>query len=76
MSNQLWSLSWSKKQNCFHIEPLSDLVKHNVRAFAEGGVLNDYHPVCIGSREECEVFSRTYRSLLREREKLQQPYVI
>lgn len=69
MSNQLWSLSWSKKQNCFHIEPLADLVRKNASAFINERTINDYHLVCIGSRDDCDEFSRAHRQLLVKRER-------
>lgn len=68
MSSQQWSLAWSKKQNCFHIEPLSELLKKNRRALLDGCSLNDYHIVCAGTREQCEEFSRAHHQLLSKRD--------
>jgi len=68
MSTETWALLWSKQQNCFHIEPASDLFKKNVRAFHEDREINDYHPIHIGSREACEMAANFERYLLNERD--------
>jgi hypothetical protein len=68
MSDKAWSLVWSRKQNCFHIEPLQELLKKNKRAFFDGFALNDYHLICVGTRDQCEEFSRANRQILSERD--------
>ena len=61
-------LLWSRKQNAFHIETLSSLTKKNVEAFALNRPLNDYHPISIGAREECDKIADKVRPRLVLRE--------
>ena len=68
-----WALLWSKRQNCFHIEPANELTKKNKQAMFDDKTLNDYHPVAIGSREFCERVASESRHLLMSREV---PYVV
>ena len=42
-------LLWSKQQNCFHIEPMSQLLMKNLRAFVNEKSLNDYHLIGTGT---------------------------
>lgn len=69
MNHEIWALLWSKKQNCFHIEPASELCKKNGRAMHGESDLNDYHPVHIGSRQACDIFADLNRDLLVRRER-------
>lgn len=61
-------LLWSRKQNAFHIETLSSLTKKNVEAFALNRPLNDYHPIYMGTREECDKIADKARPRLVFRE--------
>lgn len=61
-------LLWSRKQNAFHIETLSSLTKKNVEAFALNRPLNDYHPIYMGTREECDKIADKARPRLVSRE--------
>jgi hypothetical protein len=70
MSAETWALLWSKKQNCFHIEPATELFKKNVRAMHENRALNDYHPIHVGTRDACEKVADLNRYLLKERDAL------
>ena len=68
MNKGIWVLLWSKKQNCFHIEPARELCKKNVRAMDSDLEINDYHPIYIGSRETCDMAADFNRWQLIERE--------
>lgn len=70
MKNEIWVLLWSKRQNCFHIETVDELCRKNTGKMHEDGVINDYHPIHIGSREVCEGFAKFNRGLLAERDQL------
>lgn len=63
-----WALLWSKKQNCFHIEPAEELFKKNTKAMHEGRTLNDYHVIHVGDRAGCELVAGVNRPLLRNRD--------
>lgn len=63
-----YALLWSRKQNCFHIEPFAELLEKNTRAFKAGRFINDYHPIYVGSRENCDKAAGNSRHLLIERE--------
>ena len=68
MSQEIWVLLWSKNQNCFHVEPASELCRKNVNKMVVNGVINDYHTVYIGSRESCDRAADMSRHLLDKRE--------
>lgn len=73
MSNETYALLWSKKSNCFHIEPLSSTVKTGLRFFRTDST-NDYLVIWIGSRDECGKQSDELRPMLREREEVRRLY--
>lgn len=68
MTNSQWVLLWSKKQNCFHIEPAQDLFSKNFAAMCRDKQINDYHPVFMGPRESCEKAANHHRPMLSDRE--------
>ena len=68
MSIETWALLWSKKQNCFHIEPATALFSKNLRAMDENKTLNDYHVIHVGSREACDHLAADSRQMLQARE--------
>lgn len=60
-------LEWSKKQNAFHIHPITTAIEKNINALIANDD-RDYVPVMAGSREDCEVFASKYRERLLQRE--------
>lgn len=70
MTHEIWVLLWSKRQNCFHIEPAGELCRKNVNKMHSDGEINDYHPIHIGSREGCDRAADFNRGLLAERDQL------
>lgn len=69
MSCSQWVLLWSKRQNCFHIEPAQELVRKNAAAMHGDKTLNDYHPVFMGTRDQCNAQAESSRHLLMERDR-------
>lgn len=63
-----WVLLWSRRQNCFHIEPAGELLEKNALAMVADRPINDYHPVYMGPREACERAAENSRHLLKKRE--------
>lgn len=61
-------LLWSKRQNCYHIELLSDLLNKNLDAFKRDASLNDYHLIAIGTRQQVDEIADSGRALIRERD--------
>ena len=69
MSTETHALLWSKKGNCFHIEPLTDTAKKG-RTFFLTNSTNDYLVIAIGTRDECGAKADELRPVLREREEV------
>jgi precorrin-6B methylase 2 len=63
-----YALLWSKAQNCLHIETVVDLAHKNAKALAANQTLNDYHPIFIGSREDCDRLAERCRETLIKRD--------
>lgn len=61
-------LLWSKQQNCFHIEPMSQLLMKNLRAFVNEKSLNDYHLIGTGTDEEVRQMADRLRPSLTRRD--------
>ena len=73
MSTEVHALLWSKKSNCFHIEPLTSTVNNGLRFFlSDRG--NDYLVVWIATRDECSAKAEELRPTLREREEVRRLY--
>ncbi len=73
MTTELHALLWSKKSNCFHIEPLSSTVKTGQRFFRTDST-NDYLVIDCGTRDYCGKKSDELRPVLREREEVRRLY--
>ncbi len=66
MTQSQYALEWSKKQNCFHIHPLSEAVHAATTTFMiDGG--NDYRIIHVGPKEECHQRADALRGFLQER---------
>lgn len=67
MSAKTYSLLWSKKSNCFHIEPLDDTVLKGV-GFLYENQSNDYLLIGYGTREAMCMKAEHLRPILTERD--------
>lgn len=70
MSNNHKALLWSKRQNCFHIEPMAQLLHKNLTAFIHEAPLNDYHLIAHGTDEEVRQVADRLRPSLYERDEV------
>lgn len=70
MSTTLHALLWSKSQNCFHVEELTETAAAAFGAFIGNSDLNDYHPIAIGTEEQVRMTANQFRYLLRERQQI------
>lgn len=68
MTDQMWVLLWSKRQNCLHLEPVAKWLSKNRTAYRDDADLTDYHPLYIGDKATCEQTANAVRGTLRERE--------
>lgn len=66
------ALLWSRQQNCFHIEPLSQLLGKNLTACMCDKPLNDYHLITIGTDEVVRQLADQLRPQLHERDERRQ----
>ena len=73
MSNDTYALLWSKKSNCFHIEPLHDTVVKGLRFF-RAQQTNDYLVIGIGTHDECSAKADELRPTLTERDAVRRLY--
>jgi hypothetical protein len=67
MSAETYSLLWSKKSNCFHIEPLDDTVSKGI-GFMYENKTNDYLLIGYGTYEAMSRNADRLRPILIERE--------
>ena len=69
MSTETHALLWSKKSNCFHIEPLQAAMNNGLR-FLRSNSTNDYLVIGVGSLDECGKKADELRPLLQERDEV------
>lgn len=67
MNEQTHVLLWSQSQCALHIEPISDMLQENARAFAANRGM-DYVPIVFGSADECHAAAERVRPTLRTRQ--------
>lgn len=65
----IYALLWSKKQNCFHTEPIEDSAEIGMSGFLEDKDLNDYHLIAFGPRSEVWSKADELREVLKKRGK-------
>jgi len=63
----IYALLWSKKQNCFHTEPLEDSAEIGMSGFLENKDLNDYHLIAFGPRSVVWAKADELRDVLKKR---------
>lgn len=63
-----YALLWSKRSNCFHIEPLTDTVRKG-RTFFLTNSSNDYLLIGLGSREEVDAAADAMRPYMVQRDR-------
>jgi hypothetical protein len=67
MNDTTYALLWSQSQNALHIETVAELLKTDADAFKENRRM-DYVPMYFGTDDDCHVFARELRPILRDRE--------
>lgn len=70
---ELWALLWSKKANCFHVEPLERTAKSGQRFFDEN-MTNDYLLISFGTYDEVSARADELRPLTKERDEVRRLY--
>ena len=66
--NETYTLSWSQTQGMLHLEPLSECLKTNRRAFENDKRL-DYIVLHVGTEAECQEAAKRIRPIVIERDK-------
>ena len=66
--SETYTLSWSKSQGMLHLEPLSECLKTNRRAFESDRSL-DYIVLHVGTEAECQQAAKRIRPIVIERDK-------
>lgn len=61
-----WVLLWSQSANAFHVEPLSDMLDSNRRAYLENRRM-DYVPLIVDARDIVDKTADACRSTLHRR---------
>lgn len=69
MTNDLFALLWSRRQNALHVEPLERTLSLNRTAYRDNQPINDYHPIYVGTQDECLKTADAVRSTIASREK-------
>lgn len=72
MKIELWSLLWSQRQNCLHIEPLERSLSKVRAAYAGDISVNDYHVLHVGPKAEVEALANSMRQTINARDKARQ----
>lgn len=70
---EVWALLWSKKSNCFHVEPLARTAASGM-VFFRTNATNDYLLLACGSYEEVSAKADELRSICRERDEVRRLY--
>lgn len=73
MTAETYALLWSKRPNCFHIEPLADTEKKG-RTFFRTNSTNDYLVIYVGTHAGCRDKADELRHVLDEREEVRRLY--
>lgn len=63
-----YALLWSKRSNCFHVEPLTDTVRKG-RTFFLTNSSNDYLLIGLGTHDEVAKAADTLRPHMVERDR-------
>jgi hypothetical protein len=68
-TTEAYALLWSKRSNCFHVEPLTETVAKG-REFFLSDLANDYLLIGLGSREQVSTTADALRPhmVARDRE--------
>lgn len=65
-------LLWSKRQNCFHIEPTDLLLSKNREAYRDDKAVPDYIVIAIGAKGDMHEIADSLRGTIRARERERQ----
>jgi len=66
MSEEMWALEWSHKQNCFHIQKICDSLASMQAMFIKDAP-NDYKIIFIGPKESCHAMADAQRYRITQR---------
>lgn len=75
MHAETYALLWSKKANCFHVEPITETVKKG-REFFLANLANDYLLVDVGTHETVTSTAESLRHVVHNREAVRGSYVM
>lgn len=64
--NDTFALLWSRKSNCFHIEPLTETCRSGMRFFFQD-VRNDYLLLAVGTGDDMHQQAEKLRPIVTER---------
>jgi hypothetical protein len=67
MNDKTYVLEWSKKQNCFHIQPIEITLANNQKCFIKN-TTSDYLVIMVGSHNAVCDMADSWRHRLIERE--------
>jgi hypothetical protein len=71
--NDLYALLWSRRQNCFHVEPLSRTCQSGMKFFRDNAT-NDYLLIGIGTHDEVGNRADELRHVCIERDEVRRLY--
>lgn len=63
-----YALLWSKRSNCFHVEPLTDTVAKGRRFFIND-MTNDYLLIGLGNRDQVYETAEALRPYMLQRDR-------
>ena len=66
MTTNQYVLEWSKGQNCFHIQRLTDALASNQKRFIDNKS-HDWLVLMVGEKEACHAMADNHRPRLYER---------
>lgn len=67
MAEELYALEWSHRTGNLNVQPVRRLLSINRNAYASDMPVNDYIPLHIGPRSECEQAAEAIRGTIAKR---------
>ena len=67
-TTEAYALLWSKRSNCFHVEPLTDTVAKGRRFFLND-MTNDYLVIGLGTQDEVAQAADALRPYMVQRDR-------
>lgn len=75
MAEELFTLEWSHRTGNLNVQPVRRLLSINRNAYASNVPVNDYIPLHIGPRAECEQAADAIRGTLARRLTQERPEI-